>query len=119
MDEIKQIVERIVEEKLNYLFKSDRYVFEKLVQLLDGRNIQTGLTTGTKIGTATTQKIAFHNSTPVIQRTGAAQASVATTAATSTNPWGYTTQAQADAIVTLVNELRATMVEKGLIKGSA
>ena len=78
-----------------------------------------GTTTGTKIGTATSQKIGFHNATPVVQRVGAAQAAVGTTAATQTTPFGYTTAAQADAIVTLVNEIRAALVEKGLIKGAA
>lgn len=82
-------------------------------------NIITDTTTGTQIATATAQKIAFHGSTPVIQRVGAAQAAVVTTASTQTVPFGYATAGQADAIVTLVNELRAAMVEKGLIKGSA
>lgn len=85
----------------------------------DGSNVIVGSSTGTKIGTATTQKIAFHNSTPVAQRAGAAQAAVGTTGATQTTPYGFTTAAQADAIVALVNELRAALVEKGLIKGSA
>jgi hypothetical protein len=51
-------------------------------------------------------------------RAGAAQAAVATTAATNSSPYGYS-QAQADAIVALVNELRAAMVAAGLIKGAA
>lgn len=89
------------------------------VTLGDACNVVVNATTGTKIGTATTQKLSFHNSTPVVQRAGAAQAAVATTGSTSTTPFGYTTAAQADAIVTLVNEIRATLVEKGLMKGSA
>ena len=51
--------------------------------------------------------------------TTAAQAAVATTASTNTTPYGFTTAAQADAIVTLVNELRAALVAKGIIKGAA
>ena len=86
--------------------------------ITDG-NIVLGTTTGTKIGTATAQKLAFHNATPVIQRAGAAQAAVATTGATNSTPYGYSSEAQANAIVTLLNELRAAMVEKGLIKGAA
>lgn len=89
------------------------------VTLVDPYDFVFGTTIGTKIGTGTSQKIAFHGSTPVIQRAGAAQAAVATTAATNTTPFGYTTQAQADAIVTLVNEIRAALVQKGIIKGSA
>ena len=36
----------------------------------DGKNIIVNATTGTKIGTATTQKIAFYNKTPIAQQTG-------------------------------------------------
>lgn len=32
-----------------------------------GKNIAFGTTTGTKIGTATNQKLAFYNSTPIVQ----------------------------------------------------
>ena len=84
---------------------------------VDAYNVVFGTSTGTKIGTGTTQKLAFHNSTPVIQRSGAAQAAVATTGST-TLAFGYTTAAQADAIVTLLNEIRATLVEKGLMTGA-
>lgn len=36
----------------------------------DGSNLVVGSTTGTKIGTATTQKLGFYNSAPVVQQTG-------------------------------------------------
>ena len=85
----------------------------------DAKDIAVGSTTGTKIATATTQKLGFYNAAPIAQRSGAAQAAVATTASTQTTPWGFSTQAQADAIVTLVNELRAWAVAQGFIKGSA
>jgi hypothetical protein len=86
--------------------------------LAEGVDIALGTTTGSKIGTATAQKLAFHNSTPVIQRAGAAQAAVVDTGATAITPYGYT-EAQANAIIALVNELRAALVEKGIIKGAA
>jgi hypothetical protein len=38
--------------------------------LADGGNIVVGTSTGTKIGTATSQKLGFYNATPVIQQTG-------------------------------------------------
>jgi hypothetical protein len=47
--------------------------------------------------------------------TSAAAASVVTTAATQTTPWGFATQAQADGIVTLVNNLRAEIRALGLL----
>ena len=47
------------------------------------------------------------------------QAAVGTTAATTTSPWGFSTSTQANAIVTLANQLRADLVTLDLIKGSA
>lgn len=40
------------------------------VTITDATNIVLNTTTGTKIGTGTTQKLAFYNSTPVVQQTG-------------------------------------------------
>ena len=79
----------------------------------------TGNPDGTSMGLSTTEKISFYGITPIVQRSGAAQAAAAATAATATTPYGYTTAAQADAIVTLVNELRAALVANGLISGAA
>lgn len=74
-------------------------------------------TSGTSLGNSTSVPISFYGVTPVTQRTSSAQAAVATTAATSSSPYGFTST-QADAIVTLVNELRAALVALGAIKGS-
>lgn len=59
---------RILEEKINMLEKSDRYTIHKTTQFLDGRNIQLGLTTGTKLGTDASQKLGFFGVTPVVQQ---------------------------------------------------
>lgn len=40
------------------------------VTFAEAANIATGATTGTKIGTAATQKLGFWNATPVVQNTG-------------------------------------------------
>jgi hypothetical protein len=89
------------------------------VTWVDGGNVTFGATTGTKLGTTTSGKLAFHGSTAVVQRSGASQASVTTTTATSSGGvWGFSTSAQANAIITLVNEIRAALVEKGLIAGA-
>ena len=74
---------------------------------------------GIMIGASSTSKIGMYGATPVAQRSGAAQAAVTTTAATSTTPYGFSTSAQADAIVALINELRAACIAAGTIKGSA
>lgn len=60
-------VRQIIREELSRFLKIDRFLFEKNLQIFDGKNIQIGGMTGTKIGTAAAQKIAFHNATPVIQ----------------------------------------------------
>lgn len=111
---------KYINEALRILLASDRYTIQKTLQLFDGRNIQTGISTGTKFGTATGQKLAFHNSTPVIQRAGSGgnQDAASTTSATQTTPWGYASSVQANSIITLLNEIRATLVEKGIMKGS-
>lgn len=82
-----------------------------------GRNFVMDTTTGNQLGTATTQKIGVYGATPIAQRSGAAQAAVVTTGSALAS-YGYT-QAQADSIVTLLNELRAWAVAQGWIKGSA
>jgi hypothetical protein len=49
--------------------KNKRITLEELFKLPDALNIATGTTTGTKIGTSTSQKIGFFNATPVVQPT--------------------------------------------------
>ena len=57
---------------------------------------------GDRLGHSSSSKIGFYGTVPIARPTGAT--SVTTTAATSTtNAYGYTTAAQADAIVTAVN----------------
>lgn len=57
--------------------------FTASVTVSDSANFVLGTTTGSKIGTATTQKLAFFNSTPVVQP--------ATTGAVATTDAGATT----------------------------
>jgi len=56
---------------------------------------------------------------PGATQAAASQAAVATTGASNSTPYGFTTAAQADALVTLVNALRLALVNVGIIKGSA
>jgi len=51
----------------------------------DATNIILNTTTGTKIGTATTQKLGFYNATPVVQGASVADATDAATAITQLN----------------------------------
>lgn len=65
----EETVRQIIREELASLLKSDRYVFEKNIQILDGRKIQVGRTNGTIIASASDQKLGFFGKTPVAQQT--------------------------------------------------
>jgi len=66
--------------------------------LADGNAIAVGTSSGTKIGTATTQKLGFWNATPVVQQSHIA------------NPSGGTTvDTEARAAIASINALCATL----------
>lgn len=77
--------------------------------LADALNIAVNTTTGTKIGTATTQKIGFYNATPVVQP--AAIADLTVTATTGTLPTATGSQVIADAAAPTNAELLKYCVE--------
>lgn len=72
------------------------------------------------LGTATSDKLGFYGVTSVTQPTSSLQAAITTSGAVSISAtqFGYATAAQADAIVSLANQVRANLVTLGLIKGS-
>lgn len=77
----------------------------------------------TPTGLNTTSPLGFYGTAGATQPTSASQAAVATTVsistgATTTTLWGFSTSTQANALVTLVNQLRSDLVTLGLIKGS-
>ena len=76
---------------------------------IDGANLAVGTTTGTKIGTATTQKLAFFNATPVVQPSAVADLTTTATAGTLPTPDGSVTIA--DAATPTVAELLEYCVE--------
>lgn len=82
------------------------------------RQLSDGNSQGTVLGASATDKIGFYNATPVAQRAAGSGAAVSTTAATQTTPWGFSTSTQANAIVTLLNEIRATLTGLGLMTGT-
>jgi hypothetical protein len=86
----------------------------------DAGNVIAAVTTGTKIGTATDQKLGFWNATPVVQPVGASQAAVTQAAgATSASTIIASNQSGIAANKVLVNQLRADLVTLGIIKGAA
>ena len=69
-----------------YYNNSLNFRFGTNFELTDGVNIQAGTTTGTKIGSATTQKISFWNATPIVQpTTSVAAATFVVSAGTAVN----------------------------------
>lgn len=73
-----------------------------VVHLSEGGDLVLGTTTGTKIGTSTTQKIGFYNATPVVQP--AAVANITTTATSGSLP-------TPDGSVTIANAATPTVTE--------
>lgn len=98
-------VRQIIKEELAHFRKDNRYTIDRLMQFLDGRSIQAGVTTGLKIGTATTQKLALHGVTPVVQA-GAISAPA--------SQGGTYNQSDVQSIVTAVNSIRVALTNKGI-----
>ena len=76
--------------------------------------VPNNLSAGTRIGDTATSLVGFYGATPIAQPASGGTA-VTTTAASTSSPWGFTTSTQANAIVTLVNDLQAVLVSLGLI----
>lgn len=89
--------------------------------MADAANIIANTSTGTKIGTATGQKLAFWNATPIIQPASANQAALSldvdVTGADTVDKAAINTNFSA--IQTLVNQLRSDLVAAGVVKGGA
>lgn len=86
------------------------------VTVTDGKHIQFGTVSGSKIGSAPTELLALWGATPLVQPASANQAAVTQTAAAT---YGANEQAMLGSIKTLVNQLRADLVAAGVIKGAA
>lgn len=108
-DEIRSEEKRIrdvIRNELQSLLGSDRYTFQKHVQFFDGRNMQTGKSTGTKIGTATDQLLGFYGVTPVDQPATVSDANA---------QGGSYVQADVQSIADAVNDLIDRLQELGLV----
>lgn len=91
------------------------------ITIEDAKNIKLNTTTGTKIGTAATQKIGFLGATPVVQGTAYTQTystgnktvanptatAIGDLGSTTTTPWGYDSEAHADSVHTAIDALIA------------
>jgi hypothetical protein len=73
--------------------------------------------TGAMIGSSATEKIAFFGITPTTQPTSSAQAALTLTTATTAG-FGWSTSAGFIAAVAQLENIRASLVLLGLLKGS-
>jgi hypothetical protein len=109
----------------------NRQCFDVCGSIVDGVNWTFGTTTGTKIGTATSQKIGFYNATPIVQPSGAAQGAITDSTGSSATTTLVTVRSDTAAhtasdaqdndhiLYTLLNAIRTALVNEGLMKGSA
>lgn len=81
----------------------------------NSRRLSDGRTDGTVLGNSATDPISFHGADPVAQVALSATAAVATTipAHVSAGVYGFTL-AQGQALIALINSLRAALITKGL-----
>lgn len=101
------------------------------ITLDDAANIVANTTTGTKIGTSTSQKIGFWNATPIVQPASANQAALTNAtggtangtlelvAATNTGDRSASINNNFTELHVLLNEIRNVLVNTGLMKGAA
>lgn len=69
MDE--QQVRQIIREELSFFLKNEKFVIPRPVQILDGRNIQLGVTNGTEFGNTLKLKqdaLGFYGTSPTTQQ---------------------------------------------------
>ena len=84
--------------------------------MADSANIVLNVTTGTKVGTAATQKLAFYGAAPAVQPS--VLAAVTTTAPIATFGWGFATSQQATLAIAAINQLIANQKTLGLMATS-
>ncbi len=98
------------------------------IKIVNIRDLELDATTGSRIGTATSQKLAFWNAVPIIQPAAANQAALTnntggvydgTLAAVSGSGDDTTINNNFTDLHTLLNEVRTALANAGIIKGSA
>lgn len=91
MNELELLKKRVndLEQALNYFIKTDRYLFQKDIELLSGRSIRAA--SGLILGKSPTDKITHFGGTPVVRQSaisspiGAGSAGVDTPARNAIN----------------------------------
>ena len=84
------------------------------------QQLSDGSPDGTILGQNPSDPVGFFGATPVVQAASGtgAYGPVPLTAPTNTSPYGFSTAAQASQLIALVNAMRASLVNLGLIPAS-
>jgi len=88
------------------------------ITIADTKNIIVNATTGTQVGTATTQKLGFWGAAPIVQPASADQAACPA-GGTGAAAGGWDTAGHRDSAILLINAMRTALVNAGLMKGAA
>ena len=83
-----------------------------VLTLSDACNIAIGATTGTKLGTATTQKLGLYNAAPIAQQTHVADAPAGGTGAAA---GGWDTAANRDSAIATINAILVRLETLGIV----
>lgn len=105
-------VRAIIKEELEGLIKSDRYTFQKNIQMMPGRHFQFGTDNGTMFGTSALQKMGFWGVTPVVQH---AAVSDLPTGGSGIAAGGFNSLAERDTAIASVNSLLEACRQAGII----
>lgn len=93
------------------------------INIVDAGNIILDTTTGTKIGTATTQKLGFYNATPIVQPTALTTQLTTLTYTepstpdyaiqdlTNSSPYGFVTQDEGNSVLKVIANLQTRISE--------
>lgn len=122
-EEIRILKERVelLENFVADFVYSDRYIFQKNIQIQNGRYVQFALGEGSKIGTTTSQKFAFWGKTPIVQPAHANQAvlnlDLDVTGGDTVDKSAINTNFTS--IQNQYNQIRSDLISVGIIKGSS
>lgn len=81
--------------------------------------IGTGSPDGATFQASTTEKLSFYGVTPVVQPSGATQATITTTWVTISSGFGFATSADVISIIAAVQAIQTVLKTLGLWKGTS
>jgi hypothetical protein len=96
-------IRQLIRQELQALFGNGKIIFDQHIKFTEGKNLETGTGTGSKIGGLDTAKVSVYSATPVIR------------ANHINNPTGGTPDAEAR---TAINSILTALENFGLLKTS-